>query len=45
MRTLRTHRLLRVAALVALAALQALTPCRYVLDWQAEYPSMRCYRE
>ena len=28
-----------------LAALQALTPYRYVLDWQAEYPSMRCYRE
>ena len=27
------------------AALQVLTPCRYVLDWQVEYPSMRCYRE
>ena len=34
-----------VATDEALAALQALTPCRYVLDWQAEYPSMRCYRE
>lgn len=27
-----------------LAALQALTPYRYVLDWQAEYPSMHLYR-
>ena len=27
-----------------LAALQALTPCRYALDWQAEAPSMRVYR-
>ena len=28
-----------------LAALQAIAPCRYVLDWKAEYPSMRYYRE
>lgn len=34
-----------VATDETLAALQALTPCRYVLDWQVEYPSMRCYRE
>ena len=36
---------MRVATDETLAALQALTPCRYVLDWQVEYPSMRCYRE
>ena len=34
-----------VATDEALAALQALTPCRYVLDWKVEYPSMRCYRQ
>ena len=34
-----------VATDETLAALQALTPCRYVLDWRVEYPSMRCYRE
>lgn len=34
-----------VATDETLAALQALTPCRYVLDWQVEYPSMHCYRE
>ena len=34
-----------VATDETLAALQALTPCRYVLDWQVEYPSMRCYRK
>lgn len=34
-----------VATDETLAALQALTPCRYVLDWKVEYPSMRCYRQ
>ena len=34
-----------VATDETLAALQTLTPCRYVLDWQVEYPSMHCYRE